>query len=394
MRPKKTEKWLYGAALAASLGVILYITVLSRTPVLIRSAQLAPFSSLKDALSGDTRTGLQIAANIALFVPLGYGLRRPRRAALASLLLSAGIELFQYRWILGLASADDVLANLIGGLLGAGMYTAMGRLPRARQISAGLTVLMLSGGLLGCRLWTSQVREVYENEFAFQVEEADGEALTGYCLWYNHSPTKRRVQLLLKGEQTISLPTEYGLERPDVAARYGDGEAYSRVGFRASLPEGLTGRYEICLLWGGTKQTPTGAYWVDGEVRHCLAEGNAHLGTLLADNAYCSVYQSGNSLYWAVKDMASEKIFVHIYTPQPERLPKKRQMHGFDNLDFRFEACEIESIDGRRTARRELPEEYPIAYIQTGMVDADGVVWLERFRPLTAASEPEAEHGQ
>ena len=128
-------------------------------------------------------------------------------------------------------------------------------------------------------------------------------------------------------------------------------------------------------------------YLVDGEVRHCPAEGNAALGVLLADNAYCSVYQSGNCLYWAVKDMASEKIFVHIYTNQPERLPQKRQMHGFDNLDFRFEACEIGIINGKRTACQELPERYSIAYIQTGMFDANGVIWLERFRPYRPGVE-------
>lgn len=384
---KKAERPLNGAALVLSLGVILYITVFSRAPVLIRSVQMVPFSSLKDALLGDVRTGLQIAANVALFIPFGYGLRRIPRAALASLLLSAGVELMQYHWILGLASADDVLANLIGGVLGAGLYTAIGRLQGARGISVGLTTLMLAGGLLGCRLWKPQVKEIYENEFTFQVEEVTAEALTGYCLWFNHSPTKRSVQLLLKGEQILSLPTEYGLERPDVAAGYGGGRAYSHVGFRAALPEELTGSYEICLLWGGYKQTPTGVYLVDGEVRHCPAEGNAALGVLLADNAYCSVYQSGNCLYWAVKDMASEKIFVHIYTNQPERLPQKRQMHGFDNLDFRFEACEIGIINGKRTACQELPERYSIAYIQTGMFDANGVIWLERFRPYRPGVE-------
>ncbi len=123
---RKAERPLNGAALVLSLGVILYITVFSRAPVLIRSVQMVPFSSLKDALLGDVRTGLQIAANVALFIPFGYGLRRIPQAALASLLLSAGVELMQYYWILGLASADDVLANLIGGVLGAGLYTAIG----------------------------------------------------------------------------------------------------------------------------------------------------------------------------------------------------------------------------------------------------------------------------
>ena len=183
----------------------------------------------------------------------------------------------------------------------------------------------------------------------------------------------------------------YGLECLDATALYADESDNTHTGFRATLPEGLTGSYEFYLLWNEYRETSTGVYWVDGEIRYCLAEENAQLGTLLADNAYCSVYQSGNGLYWAVKDMASERFFVHLYTNHPEHLPQKRQPYGFDNLDFRFEAREIETIDDRRTACRELPEGYPIAYIQIGMYDANGVIWMERFRPLTTPFEPEAE---
>lgn len=385
------EKWLNGAALVVCLGMILYITVFSRTSDLNRSAQLVPFSSLKVAFGGDSRTGLQIAANIFLFLPLGYLLRKLLRAAFASLLLSVAVELLQYRWILGTASVDDVLANLLGGMLGAGLYAMVSRFPRQRRISDALVVVMLSGGLLGCCLWGLRIEEVYERAFHFQIrQDAVGE-LTGCCFWYNGAFANKPVQLLLKGEQTLPLPTVYGLECLDATALYADESDNTHTGFRAALPDELTGSYEICLLWGGYKQTPTGVYWVDGEVRHCLAKENAALGVLLADNAYCSVYQSGNSLYWTVKNMASERIFVHIYTNQPERLPQKRQPYGFDNLDFRFDAHEIESVDGRRTACRELPDEYPIAYIETGMFDGDGVIWSERFRPLMAFLEQEAE---
>lgn len=94
---RSREKWLNGTALAVCLCMILYITVFSRTPDLNRSAQLVPFSSLKAALFGDTRTGLQIAANIILFLPFGYLLRKLPRAALAALLLSVAVELLQYR---------------------------------------------------------------------------------------------------------------------------------------------------------------------------------------------------------------------------------------------------------------------------------------------------------
>lgn len=389
MRREKAEKWLGRAVFAVCLGMILYITVFSRTPALSRSVQMVPFSSLKAALFRDTRAGLQIAANIILFLPLGYLLRKLPRAALAALLLSVAVELLQYRWMLGTTSVDDVLANLLGGILGAWLCALVSRLPRQRMVSGVLVVLMLSGGLLGCCLWGLRVEEVYERAFHFQIgKDAAGE-LTGCCFWYNGAFENKPVRLLLKGEQTIPLPTEYGLECAGATAFCADG--YDNTGFRAILPEGLAGSYEFYLLWGGYRETPTGVYWVDGEIRYCLAEGNGQLGTLLADNAYCSIYQNENSLYWMVKEMASERIFVHIYTNQPESLPQKRQKYGFDNLDFRFEACEIGTINGRRIACRELPVGYPIAYIQTGMYHANGVVWMERFRPLTTTFEQESE---
>ena len=87
----------------------------------------------------------------------------------------------QYRWILGTASVDDVLANLLGGMLGAGLYAMVSRFPRQRRISDALVVVMLSGGLLGCCLWGLRIEEVYERAFHFQIrQDAVGE-LTGCC---------------------------------------------------------------------------------------------------------------------------------------------------------------------------------------------------------------------
>ena len=49
-------------------------------------------------------------------------LYRAAAILLAALLLSAGVELAQWRWQLGQAETDDCLANVLGGLLGSGIF--------------------------------------------------------------------------------------------------------------------------------------------------------------------------------------------------------------------------------------------------------------------------------
>lgn len=90
---------------------------------------------------------LDVAVNIALFVPLGLlgALLLPRRrwwvAALACLVLSAGIELAQHAFLPGRsASVRDVACNTAGALLGCAVAAAFRRFrparPRGRHVSA------------------------------------------------------------------------------------------------------------------------------------------------------------------------------------------------------------------------------------------------------------------
>ena len=64
-------------------------------------------------------------------------------AVLAALLLSAGVELAQWRWQLGQAETDDCLANVLGGLLGSGIFAlrcrASARLLRRGEDASGHT---------------------------------------------------------------------------------------------------------------------------------------------------------------------------------------------------------------------------------------------------------------
>ena len=113
--------------LAATL-IILYATILSRTPGTY-AAVLTPFAALAAARQ-QPELYREMLMNIFLFFPLGLTLSNalPRRwhrwlrialTTLTGCILSAGIEYAQYRFALGMAETDDVVCNTLGAFVGA-----------------------------------------------------------------------------------------------------------------------------------------------------------------------------------------------------------------------------------------------------------------------------------
>lgn len=118
-------------ALGVALTGVAVFTLLpgpSPTPLAV---ELVPFRSIYLNLQGDVTYGVMvIVANVALFVPVGFALRwfglRTTRTALAAAVLSATVEVLQWTVVGGrVVSADDVLLNAVGGLLGAGVAAGM-----------------------------------------------------------------------------------------------------------------------------------------------------------------------------------------------------------------------------------------------------------------------------
>ena len=75
----------------------------------------------------------QMVANVLLFVPIGFflpvvfaGVRKLGRTILAVLLFSVAIEIFQY-FIGASSDIDDVILNLLGGVLGYGVFRLFAR---------------------------------------------------------------------------------------------------------------------------------------------------------------------------------------------------------------------------------------------------------------------------
>lgn len=135
-RLPNTQRWwrvACGVLAVIWLAVVLAATLFSRSEG-VYSAYPLPLEQLRAVLRGDNPEILRSWwMNVLLFVPCGMALpellprtwsrkRRVLTAVVAALLLSAGVELAQWHWQLGRAETDDCLANVLGGLLGSGIF--------------------------------------------------------------------------------------------------------------------------------------------------------------------------------------------------------------------------------------------------------------------------------
>lgn len=133
-------RWLVWLALAASVGVILWLTL-----VLVfgdgggTGLNLTPFQEIRRALEGHGGAqNVNLVGNVLMFVPIGalvaWLARRWRvlAATVAGGALSLGIELTQLS--LGrVGDIDDIILNTAGALLGGILAAAWARATRPRQ---------------------------------------------------------------------------------------------------------------------------------------------------------------------------------------------------------------------------------------------------------------------
>jgi len=112
------------------VAVLLYMTLVSRTEGDRSGAVLRPFYTFYLARKVSREYYREMLMNVFLFFPLGltlpFGLGRRRRPLLLAIGigagLSAGIEILQFVFALGLAEVDDVIMNTLGTMIGSLAY--------------------------------------------------------------------------------------------------------------------------------------------------------------------------------------------------------------------------------------------------------------------------------
>lgn len=110
-----------------------------RVPLAIRLqwSNFVPFRTILNYASGNAGMGValrNLLGNILLFVPMGIllplvfpGLRRVRRIAVTTLVISLALEVVQLVTGLGVFDVDDLILNVSGAVLGAAVSRVLRR---------------------------------------------------------------------------------------------------------------------------------------------------------------------------------------------------------------------------------------------------------------------------
>lgn len=132
MKTFDTKSVLAFAIFIAYIGVLLKLIVFKYPPGMVLSgANLVPFETIQMYLSGKptwTIATLNLVGNSALFMPLGFFapfLHQRigwRLAFLGGALFSLMLETLQLTLKVGSFDVDDVLLNILGVVLGYGMF--------------------------------------------------------------------------------------------------------------------------------------------------------------------------------------------------------------------------------------------------------------------------------
>ena len=409
-----------------ALSLVLYLlfvlcfTVILR-PIGIHSAQFELFWSYRRWFAGDWALGKEIIGNMLMFVPIGYLLSviiKKRKANVLmififALLLSAGIELLQFRLMRGLCEYDDIVSNSIGALFGYGIYCGAYRCFTNRGVAYFVPSICIAFTIIGIIYIISGSDGNEDNStfrtFCFQVEKAtciENElSISGVAFQYEHEDSEPTIDLMNDKAEIITLQIEYGMQTGSVDDYFGCEYNYSNVGFVATGRIDPSREYEILINFDWPLYISTGTFITGSEVHFVRDDtsvpnaGDEDLsliiqnGTLLVSRPdfHCWVYQYEGSLYWVVdqdfifEDDGSTYIQYQLWTTQPERLPQNRIESGWDwdNIGGYFEDFEIDGdFGGYRVMKRELPTEYSITSIETGYHRNGKWIWREFFRPI------------
>lgn len=387
---------------AVYLVIILYITLFTRDPLIIRRTRITPFWSYLECFRGNIKYSAEILLNIGLFVPLGFFLAnticrrgehtRHMLTLLFGIIISAFIEALQYLTGRGMLDCDDLINNTFGLVAGICISVLCSHCATDRFCFPWrlfLSVLFMSAGLVGCFLAPTSGKDDTIIEFvSFEVESAicrDNEmTIQGICALKNYKTPGYKI--VLKEEST-------GHTFPLETQTTGDH-------FLASAKVDLRKNYEIDIQFQGYRPVNSLVYIHDGQVAYTssihpepgiqdtdLSE-IVHAGYLKAyEPAYeVFVYQFQDKFYWLIGTDIDEntEIICHLYTEEPEKLPEKRIQYGTDNIGFHA-GGKNEITNSMRCGRyrvfvREIPADYTVTLVRVGFRTDDKISWTAYFR--------------
>lgn len=149
---------------AFGLYIIILLVLLFGKASSTQSVNLIPFHTITDYFSRERPLGLSnVIGNVLLFIPLGVFLSLFTRSkklwltVLSIALISASAEVLQYSIHIGAADIDDVILNIMGGLVGIALYHGLHKAFKEKTrwaiglISLGVGILFLF--IVIC-LWT------------------------------------------------------------------------------------------------------------------------------------------------------------------------------------------------------------------------------------------------
>lgn len=105
----------------------------------MRGINLIPF--YYDQLAGSRFQLNEILYNVFIFVPVGFffsalGKKKVISGIMYSALLSFGFEVLQWIFSLGSSDITDLITNIAGGALGAGLFFVLGKLFKGKEVIA------------------------------------------------------------------------------------------------------------------------------------------------------------------------------------------------------------------------------------------------------------------
>lgn len=105
----------------------------------MRGINLIPF--YYDQLAGSRFQLNEILYNVFVFIPVGFffsalGKKKVIYGIMYSALLSFGFEVLQWCFSLGASDITDLITNIAGGALGAGLFFVLGKLLKGKEVIA------------------------------------------------------------------------------------------------------------------------------------------------------------------------------------------------------------------------------------------------------------------